>query len=72
MNIKLSIINISSLIIKNLKTNKKYSYYDLYKKICSELEEEGIIDLFNLSLTFLYALNKINYNKNLDLVELIS
>lgn len=71
MDLKLSIVNISYIIMKNLKQQNKYLYDDLYRKICDELKEDGITELFNLSLTFLYAFNKITYNKDLDLVELL-
>jgi len=71
MDLNLSIINISSIIMKKLKEQKGYSYDDLYKLICVEIREDGIMELFNLSLTFLFAFYKIEYNKDLDLVELL-
>ncbi|WP_369811994.1 MULTISPECIES: ABC-three component system middle component 6 [Bacillus cereus group] len=57
--------------MKKLKQQNEYSYDDLYKSVCIEIKEEGMVELFNLSLTFLYAFNKIRYNKDLDIVELL-
>lgn len=71
MDLKLSIINISEIIMRNFAEQKKYTYDDLYKKVTSEVEEEGVMEIFNLSLTFLYALNKITYHKELDILELL-
>ncbi len=71
MDLKLSIVNISYIIMKKLKQQNEYSYDDLYKSVCIEIKEEGMVELFNLSLTFLYAFNKIRYNKDLDIVELL-
>lgn len=71
MDLKLSIVNISYIIMKMLKQQNKYSYDELYKLICVEIKEEGIMEIFNLSLTFLFAFNKIKYNKDSDLVELL-
>ncbi|WP_424955132.1 ABC-three component system middle component 6 [Jeotgalibacillus salarius] len=71
MDLKLSIFNLSYIIIHKLKEKNKYPYEDLYRSVSREIEEEGLMELFNLSLTFLYALGKIHYNKDLDVVELL-
>lgn len=71
MDLNLSIVNISYIIIKKLKKENRYSYGELYNMICEETNEESIMELFNLSLTFLFAFNKIKYKKDLDLVELL-
>lgn len=71
MDLRLSIVNISYIIIKVLNEQHKYSYEELYKLICAEINEESIMELFNLSLTFLFAFNKIKYNKDSDIVELL-
>jgi hypothetical protein len=71
MDLKLSIVNISYIIMQMLKQQNKYSYDQMYKLVCAEIKEEGIMELFNLSLTFLFAFNKIEYNKDFDLVELL-
>ncbi|PAC95366.1 ABC-three component system middle component 6 [Bacillus paralicheniformis] len=71
MDLKLSIFNISHIIIQKLKNKNLYSYDDLYKAICQEINEDGIMELFNLALTFLYSFNAIKYNKHSDNVELL-
>lgn len=72
MDLKLSVVNISSLIIKELRKQRDYSldYHKLYIKLCDCLDEE-INELFLESLCFLYLLGVIEYNKEKDSVELI-
>lgn len=72
MNLKLSVINISSLIINCFDSldDKSIKYHELYNKICSEVDEE-INELYLDSLTFLFALGVIEYNKEEDRVVLI-
>lgn len=71
MDLKLSVVNISYNIVKMLKTRRIYPYDELYNSICSELKEEGIMEMFNLSLTFLYSFDVIRYDKQTDNVELL-
>lgn len=72
MNLKLSVINISSLIINYFDglEDKSIKYHELYNKICDEVDEE-INELYLDSLTFLFALGVIEYNKEEDRVVLI-
>ncbi|WP_026894725.1 ABC-three component system middle component 8 [Clostridiisalibacter paucivorans] len=72
MNLKFSILNISSLIIQELKNSqeKRILYYKLYSKICNELEED-INELFLNTLNFLFVLGVIEYDEEKDSVELI-
>lgn len=71
MNLNLSIVNISYYIVELLKQKRVLSYDNLYRALCTELKEDSIIELFNLSLTFLYSFNVIHYNKHSDCVELL-
>jgi hypothetical protein len=72
MDLKFSVLNVSSLIIKELKKQKdeKLKYHELYLKICNEVDEE-INELFLDSLSFLFVLGAIEYKKEKDSVELI-
>ncbi|SJZ30179.1 ABC-three component system middle component 8 [Selenihalanaerobacter shriftii] len=72
MDLEFSVVNVSSLIIKELKETKdeKLKYHELYKKICNEFNEE-INELFLDSLNFLFVLGVIGYKKEKDFVELI-
>ncbi|TYB30727.1 MAG: hypothetical protein FXF47_07710 [Candidatus Mcinerneyibacterium aminivorans] len=72
MDLEFSVLNVSSLIIKELKQQKdeKLKYHQLYVKVCNELDEE-INELFLDSLSFLFILGTIEYKKDKDCVELI-
>ncbi|WP_176760023.1 ABC-three component system middle component 8 [Halanaerobium congolense] len=50
--------------------DKSIKYHELYNKICNEVDEE-INELYLDSLTFLFALGVIEYNKEEDRVVLI-
>lgn len=71
MDLKLSIVNVSYSIIKLLKIRNVFPYDELYNSICRELREDSIMEIFNLSLTFLYSFNAIRYDKQTDHVELL-
>lgn len=56
-------------VLKYLKQRKSASYKDLLKDQIEEIGEEAIY-LFILSLDFLYALDKICYIMETDMVEI--
>lgn len=70
MNLELSIVNLSSLIIQELKKDKYLKYDTLYRRIRARTNEE-IKDNFLYSLNFLYLMGTIRYVKEKDIVELI-
>lgn len=68
-NPKLSVINITGLVIENLIENEIMSYDELLNKLISETSE-NVKDVFVYSLCFLHLLNKIEYLPNLDALRL--
>lgn len=70
MDLQASTLNISSSIIEALLNSNKIKYNTLKKNICSNCVVERTSD-FDLSLSFLYLLGKIEYDVENDIVELI-
>jgi len=69
--IGLSVVGISSEILRLLKTDPAQKYTQLLGKVAHRLGEEAKIN-FLLALTFLYSLGKIEYHKDEDVVELVT
>jgi hypothetical protein len=69
LNLDLSVINISSLIIDKLKKNNLLKYDELLGIIVSILGEKSK-EVFPYALNFLFLLNKISYFSELDTFEL--
>lgn len=65
-----SILFVSSEILKVLLEYNVIEYNDLLKKIKSKFEDSGEY-LFLPALNFLYMLGAIEYNNELDALELI-
>ncbi len=70
LNLELSVINVSALIIRELKKNKLLQYDELLKSIISILGIKAK-EVFPYALNFLFLLDKIVYHKNtLDAIQL--
>lgn len=63
--IKYSILYISGLILTEIKRNGIIQYDDLKNVIINSIGKE-LGDSFEYSLSYLFLINKINYNQNLD------
>ena len=69
-NLRFSIVYISGVMMNEIKTNGIISYSDLQKSISKKIGKQAD-ELFQLSISFLFLLNKINYNAKLDSIILI-
>jgi len=70
-NIKYSILYIASKILIHLKKENIIKLDDLVNLLVDELGKD-VKNNINISLTFLYALDKIQYIKELDAITLIN
>lgn len=70
LNLDLSVINVSALIIQELKNNSLLQYDELLKSIVGALGLNAK-DVFPYALNFLFLLDKIIYHKgSLDAFQL--
>lgn len=67
--IRYSILHISAIIMEEMQRSGIVNYDDLKNSIISRVGKE-IGDTFEYSLSFLYLINKINYNQQSDTVTL--
>lgn len=65
----LSVVNITGLIIEQIKDNEIISYDDLLSELINQTSE-SVKDIFYYSLFFLYILDKIEYIPELDALRL--
>jgi hypothetical protein len=63
--IKYSVLYISGLIMSEIKKSGTIQFDDLKNVIINQVGKETG-DLFEYSLSFLFLLDRINYNKKLD------
>jgi len=70
-NLHYSIVNVSANILKILQENEIIKYNDLLDTLKLNIGAD-VIEVFTLSLTFLYIMNKIEYIKELDTIRLIN
>lgn len=63
--IKYSILYISGLVISEVKRNGIIQYDDLKSVIINSVGKE-LGETFEYSLSYLFLINKINYNQTLD------
>lgn len=69
LNLDLSVINISALIIDKLKRNNLLTYNELLSMIVAVYGEKSQ-SVFPYALNFLFLLNKISYSLELDTFQL--
>jgi hypothetical protein len=66
----LSIIYISSIIIEGLTDNGSLLYDDLLAFVVNRVSHKAK-SLFHYSLSFLFSINKIEYNKDEDCFRMV-
>lgn len=69
LDLKLSIINVSALIIKPLQKINILSYEELENEVSKQLGKE-VKHIFPYALNFLFLLDKIEYNANIDSISI--
>lgn len=69
-NLNLSIVNIGGVILKSLYNCSIQKYDDLENHVAATLGDNARV-LFVQSLSFLYALGKINYQPTSDSINLV-
>ena len=69
-NLNLSIVNIGGVILKSLYNCSIQKYDDLENNVATSLGDNGRL-LFIQSLSFLYAIGKINYQPSSDTINLV-
>ena len=65
LNLKHSIINVSTFVIKSLKRIRVLSYSELENEICRQLGQD-VEYIFPYALNFLFLLDKIEYSLDID------
>lgn len=65
LNLDLSVIMISSLIIKHLKKNKFLKYDELSLLVVAELGEKST-EVLLYAVNFLFVLGKVSYDQETD------
>ena len=71
LDLDLSILNIGAIILNILKEDTMLKYDELFSKIINS-KGENAKDVFLPTLSFLYLLGKIEYNKEMDSIGYIS
>lgn len=66
-----SLLNVAGMIIRALKSAHALAYDELFSIVTRNGELERAKYVFPLALGFLYLVEKIEYNKDDDLIELI-
>lgn len=70
MELDTSVLNVTASIINNLINCKEMKYNTLYANVCSELAGDAKYN-FDMALSFLFLLGKLEYNQQNDIMELI-
>lgn len=65
----LSIVNITALIIEQIKNNEIIGYDELLSNLVNQTSE-SVKEVFLYSLFFLYVLDKVEYIPDLDALRL--
>ena len=68
LDLNLSVINLGGIILKILQSSGIMRYDDLLDRLIFVQGENGK-EVLPSTLSFLYLLGKIQYNKNLDTIE---
>lgn len=69
LNLDISVINVSALIIDKLKKNELLKYDELLKMTTDALGKNAK-EIFPYSLNFLFLLDKLSYLPELDVFQL--
>ena len=70
LDLNLSILNLGGIILKILQSSGIMRYDDLLDRLVF-VQGENTKEVFSSTLSFPYLLGKIQYNKNLDTIELL-
>lgn len=70
LNLNLSILNLGGVVLSALKEDKAIKYDELLRKVILS-RGENAKEVFIPTLSFLYALGKIEYRKDIDTIEYI-
>ena len=70
LDLNLSVINLGGIILKILQSSGIMRYDDLLDRLIF-VQGENAKEVFSSTLSLLYLLGKIQYNKNLDTIELL-
>jgi len=65
LDLRLSILNVSACVIKSLQKIKIMSKTELENEVCKQLGNDAK-HIFPYALNFLFLLDKIEYNINID------
>lgn len=69
-NIKYSVVYISGIMMNEVKSNGIIRYIDLHNFIITKIGIQAK-EVFELSISFLFLLGKIQYNEKLDSILII-
>jgi len=69
-NLNLSLLNVSSIIIEQIKENKTLLYDELLNRVTNQLGNNARF-IFTNALVMLFAIGCLNYDPNLDAIYFI-
>ena len=70
LDLNLSVVNLGGIILKILQVSEIMKYDDLLDRLIF-VQGENAKEVFSSTLSFLYLLGKIQYNRELDTIELV-
>lgn len=70
LDLNLSLLNLGGVILNILKDEGAVKYYELLEKVIL-VRGDNAKDVFIPTLSFLYILGKIEYQKEIDTIEFI-
>lgn len=70
LDLNLSLVNLGGIIITILKQEQIIKYDDLLDRLILA-RGENVREVFLPALTFLYALGKVDYKRDIDVIEFI-
>lgn len=70
MNLELSVINIAADIIKIVKDSQVVQFDEVLIHL-RRVHGDDVSEIFHLALTFLFAMGKIDYYKDIDSIEFL-
>jgi|MGYP000588814060 hypothetical protein len=70
LDLNLSVVNLGGIILKILQVSEIMKYDDLLDRLIFA-QGENAKEVFSSTLSFLYLLGKIQYNRELDTIELV-
>lgn len=71
LDLNLSILNLGGLIINALKSEEAMKYQELLDKVIL-YRGQSAKDVFTQTLTFLYLIGKIEYEKEIDTITFVN